>query len=78
MGHPVQPISQHMGTIAQEISSTKARVMISQIDRGFVRETWAIMTLYLGFLLGGFSAGFSAIAIPDMKNEMRYDKTFHR
>ena len=45
--------------------------MISLAEAGLLRELQAIITLYLGTLLGGYSMGFSAIAIPDMKNEMR-------
>ena len=44
--------------------------MISQTEAGLARELQAIITLYLGTLLGGYSMGFSAIAIPDMKNDM--------
>ena len=45
--------------------------MISQTEAGLVRELQSIITLYLGTLLGGYSMGFSAVAIPDMKNDMR-------
>ena len=39
-----------------------------------LRELQAILTVYLCTLLSGYSMGFSAIAIPDIKNKMRYDK----
>ena len=44
---------------------------------GLVRELQAILTLYIGTLLGGFSMGFSAVTIPDIKQEwkMRENKT---
>ena len=45
--------------------------MIPQLEAGMRREFQAIVTLYLGTLLGGYSMGLSAVAIPDMKNEMR-------
>ena len=38
---------------------------------GIVRETSAILILYMGTILGGYGHGFSAISIPDIKNEMR-------
>ena len=45
--------------------------MISVLRSGLARELQAILTLYLGTLLGGYSMGFSAVAIPDIKTEMR-------
>ena len=38
-----------------------------------MREVRAIVTVYLATLLGGYSNGFSAIAIPDIKAEMVAD-----
>ena len=38
-----------------------------------LREVRAIVTVYLATLLGGYSNGFSAIAIPDIKAEMVAD-----
>ena len=38
-----------------------------------MREVRAIVTVYLATLLGGYSNGFSAIAIPDIKAEMTAD-----
>ena len=38
-----------------------------------MREVRAIVTVYLATLLGGYSNGFSAIAIPDIKAEMAAD-----
>ena len=40
-------------------------------NSGTVRETFAILILYLGTILGGYGHGFSAISIPDIKNEIR-------
>ena len=40
---------------------------------GLLREVRAIVTVYLATLLGGYSNGFSAIAIPDIKVEMTAD-----
>ena len=37
----------------------------------FLREIYSILALYLSVLLVGFSAGFSAVSVPDMKAEMR-------
>ena len=39
--------------------------------RLFLREIYSILALYLSVLLVGFSAGFSAVSVPDMKAEMR-------
>ena len=40
-------------------------------NSGTERETSAILILYLGTILGGYGHGFSAISVPDIKNEMR-------
>ena len=45
--------------------------MLSSIECDFVREAHAVLTVYLSTLLGGFGMGFSAVAIPDIKNEMK-------
>ena len=45
--------------------------MFSLFEPGVLRQLQAILTLYLGTILIGVSIGFSAIAIPDMKQEMR-------
>ena len=45
--------------------------MLSSIEPDFVREAHAVLTVYLSTLLGGFGMGFSAVAIPDIKNEMK-------
>lgn len=45
--------------------------MISLVGSGLARELQAILTLYLGTVLGGYSMGFSAVAIPDIKLDMR-------
>ena len=49
--------------------------MIININHAILRETFAILTLYLGIILGGYNMGFSAIAIPDIKNEMLSNST---
>ena len=36
-------------------------------DVGLVRETGTIITIYLSTLLTGYSTGFSAVAVPDIK-----------
>jgi hypothetical protein len=36
---------------------------------GFLREFQAILTLYVGTLLGGFGVGFSSFAVPAIKLE---------
>ena len=35
------------------------------------REVYSILALYLSVILVGFSAGFSAVSVPDMKAELR-------
>ena len=45
--------------------------MLSLIESNFVREAHAVLTVYLSTLIGGYSMGFSAVAIPDIKNEMK-------
>ena len=45
-------------------------MFLSNIDSGLSRELQAILTLYLATVMGGFMMGFSAIAIPDIKNEI--------
>ena len=49
--------------------------MIFALNHGLLRETAAILTLYMGTILGGYNMGFSAIAIPDIKNEMENNST---
>lgn len=51
--------------------------MLGVLDPGLVRELQAILTLYIGPLLSGFSMGFSAVAVPDMKEEMRLEVKFN-
>ena len=41
------------------------------VEQGFPRELFAILCLYLGTLLNGYSFAFSAVAIPDINKEMR-------
>ena len=45
--------------------------MLSWTKPDFVREAHAVLTVYLTILLGAYGNGFSAVAIPDIKNEMR-------
>ena len=45
--------------------------MFPILEPDFVREAHAVLTVYLSTLLGGFGMGFSAVAIPDIKNEMK-------
>lgn len=47
--------------------------MLSCTKPDFVREAHAVLTVYLTLLIGAYSNGFSAVAIPDMKNEMRLE-----
>ena len=44
--------------------------MLSLLDVGLRRELQSIITIYLSLLLQGYSSGFSAVAVPDMKEEM--------
>ena len=45
--------------------------MFSLIQSDFVREAHAVLTVYFSTLIGGYSMGFSAVAIPDIKKEMK-------
>ena len=40
-------------------------------NAGFIRELQVILTLYIGTVLSGFNMGFSAVAIPDIKQEWK-------
>ena len=46
--------------------------MLSLLDAGPAREVQAILSLYLATLLTGYNFGFSAVAVPDIKQEMRW------
>ena len=46
-------------------------IMLTLMSSGILRETKAILLVYLGVLLNAFNYGFSAIAMPDIENEMR-------
>ena len=35
-----------------------------------LREAWTVVIVYLGTLAHAYSYGFSAVAIPDIRNEM--------
>ena len=54
----------------KNVKMTVQDLMLAVLDPGLVRELQAILTLYIGPLLSGFSMGFSAVAVPDMKEEM--------
>ena len=45
--------------------------MFSILEPDFLREAHAVLTVYLSTLLMGLGMGFSAVAIPDIKNEMK-------
>lgn len=45
--------------------------MFAVLDVGLARELQAILTIYTGTLLSGYNMGFSAVAGPDIKAEMR-------
>ena len=36
-----------------------------------LREAWTVGVVYLGTLAHAYGYGFSAVAIPDIRNEMR-------
>ena len=59
-------IFKHHSTI-----DTQSSVMFSIIKSDFLREAHAVLTVYMTTLIGGYSMGFSAVAIPDIKNEMK-------
>ena len=40
-------------------------------SKAMARELQAIITLYLGTLMGGYAMGWSAVAVPDMREDMR-------
>ena len=44
--------------------------MLSVVDVGLRRELQSILTMYLATLLNGCSSGFSAVAVPDIREEM--------
>ena len=44
--------------------------MLSVADVGLRRELQSTLTMYLATLLNGYSSGFSAVAVPDIKEEM--------
>ena len=46
-------------------------VMLAAADVAGRRELEAILTVYLGTLLSGYSSGFSAVAVPGMREEAR-------
>ena len=46
------------------------RNMLSIGDVGLRRELQSILTMYLATLLNGYSSGFSAVAVPGIKEEM--------
>ena len=46
--------------------------MMPEVDVGLVRETGTILAIYLSTLLTGYSTGFSAVAVPDIKVDRRW------
>ena len=46
--------------------------MIDLQDLGLRRELAAIPTVLLAVLLNGYIMGFSAVAVPDIKQDMRW------
>lgn len=46
-------------------------MMFSGVEPGLRREVQAILALYLGTLLNGYSYGWSAVALPDIEQEAR-------
>ena len=44
-------------------------------SHGLVKEIFAISALYLASILEGYSLGFSAVAIPDINNEMNNENS---
>ena len=46
--------------------------MIDLQDLGLRRELAAISTVLLAVLLNGYIMGFSAVAVPDIKEDMRW------
>lgn len=45
------------------------------MNNGFIRELWAILTLYLSTLLTGYGIGYAAVAVPDMKAEIKSNQS---
>ena len=50
--------------------------MLRVLDVGLGREVQAILSLYLGTLLDGYGVGFSAVAVPDIKEEMSSNHSY--
>ena len=53
----------------------RAQGLFSNIDMSLVREAQSIVTVYLGSVMAGYAMGFSAVAIPDITNEMKSNET---
>ena len=51
-----------MFLVCSDPDNARARLM---------REAWTVMIVCLGSLAHAYSYGFSAVAIPDIRNEMR-------
>ena len=45
--------------------------MLSCLEVGLMREGGTILAIYLSTLLTGYSTGFSAVAVPDIKLDRR-------
>ena len=52
------------------------RKIFGSIDSDLLRECRAILTVYLGSMLAGYNMGFSAVAIPDITQEMISNSTY--
>ena len=50
--------------------------MLAVVDVGGRRELQAILTVYLSTLLSGYSSGFSAVAVPAMREEVRSNHSY--
>ena len=50
--------------------------MDSQASSTGWREYQAVLTLYLGIIIGGYELGFSAIAIPGIHLEVASNSTY--
>lgn len=48
--------------------------MLPEVEAGLVREAGTILAIYLSTLLTGYSTGFSAVAVPDIKVERRWER----
>ena len=49
--------------------------LFPNVDTSLMRETQCIVTVYIGNLMSGYAMGFSAVAIPDIMNEMKSNQS---